>query len=57
MEHEQGKCPHCGGCLDYMEHEPEYDDDAIAWPWRCPACGKTGKEVMSLTFVEHELTN
>jgi len=49
---EQGKCPLCGGGLNY---EPsEYDDECELTKWRCENCGATGTEVCDIKFAFHQ---
>ena len=51
--HEQGKCPKCGGTLDYDESFPENED--YCYEWSCPKCNISGKEWYSMTFIEHTI--
>jgi len=50
--HEMGKCPKCGGNLDYGCGEPS-DDSQYFYHWKCTECHATGKEWYKMTFIEH----
>ena len=52
MDHEMGKCPKCGGNLDYGCGEPS-DDSQYFYYWKCTECHATGKEWYKMTFIEH----
>ena len=51
MEMVQGKCPLCGGELEYGDQST--DADSISNAWECVECGATGLEVPSITFDCH----
>lgn len=52
---EPGVCPACKGMnLDYGP--VVIDGGSASYPWKCPDCGKTGREIYSLEFVEHEMS-
>lgn len=49
-----GICPICKAKgLDYGDHS--FEDDRVLFDWTCPQCGRTGKEIHVLDFVEHGL--
>ena len=51
-----GECPKCGGSLEYPGNRAdEHEDDMIGYPWTCEACGATGIEWHTMTFVEHDV--
>jgi len=48
---EQGKCPECGGQLDYQEGEMH--DEQYCYTVSCTNCDWSGLEWYILTFEEH----
>jgi hypothetical protein len=52
LPHEMGKCPKCGGTLEYGDSYPENED--YCYEWSCK-CGASGKEWYSMKFIEHTI--
>ena len=49
---EEGKCPLCGGKLEYVDAR-ELDDSGSSIPWECSQCGASGHEGYSDVFDSH----
>lgn len=49
---EEGKCPLCGGELEYVDAR-ELDDSGSSIPWECTQCGARGSEGYSDVFDSH----
>lgn len=48
-----GKCPDCGGELDYDGKNYGGGELELGYKWTCPKCGIAGTEWYNLTFTEH----
>lgn len=48
---ESGKCPLCGGELEY--HGQVASEDCVSYPWKCKNCGAEGIENAAVVFDCH----
>jgi len=50
-----GECPSCKNDLVYRHDKDDFDNDTVVFHWSCSGCGKTGKEIHSMVFFQHEI--